>query len=525
SLNSASSPMIGGQYYRSPSISQIPTVSQQQPYDTNAGSVAVDSSGNGLKNIPYDRSMGMQEPSPSLAGTVDFNVNIDVPAMPSSDSYSSTALEQPRTPVISYYSSLVLSSSSSAFNNLPSMTPSQVPANYFCYNNLQIVGNINVQNIFPLDSLQQTSISDIINSQSQSSGYSFSSFHYPYHTIVINLKVNIYVHTLTLGSQSNVQRYSLRLYNPSRNVDDTYYSSILPESNNQSAIVGIPLAKVAIRLYLNIYTTNDGKPPSNIKIMINACFDSSSINIGSSPMIGGQYYRSPSISQTPTELQQQTYIESYSAPAISMPTVPSQNIIRTVDILIDNVASSSGPLEGSLYSNVRTPYDLSSSSSSQNNNVPDSIIATDPIDSGRIRSEPFIANIDVNVDIGESSVPSVQMQHPDFPQQILTSAISNYHSPMVESPSLVLNNLPSMMTSQVPANYFCYNNLQIVGNINVQNIFHLDASQQTHISDIINSQSQSSGYSFSSFHYPYHTIVINLRVNIYVHSLTLGSQS
>ncbi|CAF3546147.1 unnamed protein product, partial [Rotaria sp. Silwood2] len=217
-----------------------------------------------------------------------------------------------------------------------------------------------------------------------------------------------------------------------------------------------------------------------------------SINSGSSPMIGGQYYRSPSISQIPTGLQQQTYIESYSAPAISMPTVPSENIVRTVDILIDNVASSSGPLEGSLYSNVRTPYDLSSSSSSQNNNVPESIIATDPIDSGRIRSEPFIANIDVNVDIGESSVPSVQMQHPDFPQQILTSAISNYHSPMVESPSLVLNNLPLMMTSQVPANYFCYNNLQIVGNINVQNIFHLDASQQTHISDIINSQSQSS---------------------------------
>ncbi|CAF4414858.1 unnamed protein product, partial [Rotaria sp. Silwood2] len=359
SINSASSPMIGGQYYRSPSISQIPTVSQQQPYyespvapdmsvptmsvgqssnivgtvnvlDTNAGSVAVDSSGNGLKNIPYDRSMDMQEPSPSLTGTVDFNVNIDVPAMPSSDSYSSTALEQPRTPVISYYSSLVLSSPSSAFNNLPSMTPSQVPANYFCYNNLQIVGNINVQNIFPLDSLQQTSISDIINSQSQSSGYSFSSFHYPYHTIVINLKVNIYVHTLTLGSQSNVQRYGLRLYNPSRNVDDTYYSSILPESNNQPAIVGIPLAKVAIRLYLNIYTTNDGKPPSNIKIMINACFDSSSINSGSSPMIGGQYYRSPSISQIPTVSQQQPYIIDSSASTSNR--IPSPPLIGTIDI-------------------------------------------------------------------------------------------------------------------------------------------------------------------------------------------------
>ncbi|CAF4489042.1 unnamed protein product, partial [Rotaria sp. Silwood2] len=144
-------------------------------------------------------------------------------------------------------SSDTIPSQSLVFNDLPSITPSQVPANYFCYNNLQIVGNINVQNIFHLDASQQTTISDIINSQSQSSGYSFPSFHYPYHTIVINLRVNIYVHTLTLGSQSNVQRYGLRLYNPSRNVDDTYYSSILPESNNQPAIVGIPLAKVAIR--------------------------------------------------------------------------------------------------------------------------------------------------------------------------------------------------------------------------------------------------------------------------------------
>jgi hypothetical protein len=80
--------------------------------------------------------------------------------------------------------------------------------------------------------------------------------------------VNIYVHSLTLGSQSNVEQYGLRLYNPPRNVDDTYYSSIVPEYGNQPAIVGIPFAKVAIRLYLNLYTTSDGRPPSNIKIII-----------------------------------------------------------------------------------------------------------------------------------------------------------------------------------------------------------------------------------------------------------------
>ena len=80
--------------------------------------------------------------------------------------------------------------------------------------------------------------------------------------------MNIYVQSLTLGPQSNVEKYGLRLYNPSHNVDDTYYSSNVPEYRNQPAIVGVPLAKVAIRLYLNLYTTSDGRPPSNIKIVI-----------------------------------------------------------------------------------------------------------------------------------------------------------------------------------------------------------------------------------------------------------------
>jgi hypothetical protein len=44
----------------------------------------------------------------------------------------------------------------------------EAPAQYSCYNNIQIVGNINVQNIFDLNSPQQTSIDDTINSLSQS---------------------------------------------------------------------------------------------------------------------------------------------------------------------------------------------------------------------------------------------------------------------------------------------------------------------------------------------------------------------
>jgi len=48
------------------------------------------------------------------------------------------------------------------------MSTEQAPAQYSCYNNLQIVANINVQNIFDLNSPQQTSIADTINSESQS---------------------------------------------------------------------------------------------------------------------------------------------------------------------------------------------------------------------------------------------------------------------------------------------------------------------------------------------------------------------
>jgi hypothetical protein len=82
---------------------------------------------------------------------------------------------------------------------------------------------------------------------------------------------------LSLGPQSNVQRYGLRMYNPTRNVDDTYYSSIDPNTG-QPSISNIHLAKVAIRLYINLYTTSDGRPPSNIQIKIvsnfvsNLCF-------------------------------------------------------------------------------------------------------------------------------------------------------------------------------------------------------------------------------------------------------------
>ncbi len=96
-------------------------------------------------------------------------------------------------------------------------------------------------------------------------GYSFSSHQYPFQTIVVSLKFTGYVQSLSLGSQSNVQRYGLRTFNPSRNVDDTYYSSIDPNTGDP-IISNIPMAKVAVRLYINLYTTNDGRPPSNIQL-------------------------------------------------------------------------------------------------------------------------------------------------------------------------------------------------------------------------------------------------------------------
>ncbi len=77
--------------------------------------------------------------------------------------------------------------------------------------------------------------------------------------------MTVYVQSLSLGSQSNVQQYGLRTYHPLQNVDDTHYSS-MDANTNQPIISNIPLAKVAIRLYINLYTTNDGRPPNNIQI-------------------------------------------------------------------------------------------------------------------------------------------------------------------------------------------------------------------------------------------------------------------
>ncbi|CAF4281917.1 unnamed protein product, partial [Adineta steineri] len=92
----------------------------------------------------------------------------------------------------------------------------QSPSGYTCSLNYQINTNIHINNICTLSS-PSSSIFDSTASNSlfTDNGYSFESHHYPFQTIVISLKFTGYVQSLSLGSQSNVQRYGLRMFNPS----------------------------------------------------------------------------------------------------------------------------------------------------------------------------------------------------------------------------------------------------------------------------------------------------------------------
>ncbi|CAF1539385.1 unnamed protein product, partial [Adineta steineri] len=217
---------------------------------------------------------------------------------------------------------------------------------------------------------------------------------------------------------------------------------------NQPSIVGIPLAKVAIRLYLNLYTTNDGRPPSNIKIVIHGCFDtSSSIDRGSSGRIGGQYYRSPDVPQLPLIpiRQQQSYIVSYASPAIPVPNVRLNNIISTVDVSIDNKPSNSIRVENRepelTYSDVRIPDDINT------NLIADSDVDSSPVILTEVPSDDLdqftsdessnidiptsslLETIDVNVDIETPSVADPNSDYPQFVERVKTPVVPLYPSP------------------------------------------------------------------------------------------------
>ena len=162
-------------------------------------------------------------------------------------------------------------------SSLPSYL-TRSPSGYTCAHGYSITTSIYINNIHTLaNSPSSNSFANNNNVRTSPifahpsslslllQGYSFPANQYPFLTIVISLKVTAYVQSLSLGPQSNVQRYGLRLYNPARNVDDTYYSST-DGSSGQPMISGIPMAKVAVRLYINLYTTSDGRPPSNLQL-------------------------------------------------------------------------------------------------------------------------------------------------------------------------------------------------------------------------------------------------------------------
>ncbi|CAF4054083.1 unnamed protein product, partial [Rotaria sp. Silwood2] len=125
------------------------------------------------------------------------------------------------------------------------------------------------------------------------------------------------VQSLSLGSKSNVQKYGLRMFNPLRNVDDTYYSSI-DSDTGQPIISNIHIAKVAIRLYINLYTTNDGKPPNNIQLNFNICFDLRPSSNGDGRFVVTEKPAIPSSvlmpERTPYVQQQQAVVQSIASP-------------------------------------------------------------------------------------------------------------------------------------------------------------------------------------------------------------------
>ena len=159
-------------------------------------------------------------------------------------------------------------------SSLPSYL-TRSPSGYTCAHGYSITTSIYINNIYSLtnspssnaltNNVRISSLSLTLHLSLLLQGYSFPANQYPFLTIVVSLKVTAYVQSLSLGPQSNVQRYGLRLYNPARNVDDTYYSST-DSTSGQPMISGIPMAKVAVRLYINLYTTSDGRPPSNLQL-------------------------------------------------------------------------------------------------------------------------------------------------------------------------------------------------------------------------------------------------------------------
>ncbi|CAF4046990.1 unnamed protein product, partial [Rotaria sp. Silwood1] len=367
------------------------------------------------------------------------------------------------------------------------------PSAYSCSHNYQITTSIHINSIYTLCGCTQSSIIDSTSSNSLSSndGYSFSSHHYPFHTIVVSLKFTGYVQSLSLGSKSNIQRYGLRVFNPLRNVDDTYYSSIDPNTG-QPIISNIHMAKVAIRLYINLYTTNDGRPPSNIQLNFNICFDLRSSSNGDRRFVITEQAVIPSsilIPQRTAYVQQQPIVSPVAIEAVVL-TISSPMISPIVRETVPTM------LQETLLIQPQQPVLVPT----RNQPVierPVSPVATDTIYS--------------------SAQVSVQITENTYPSRIVLPA------PQITEPGI---SLPSYLTRS-PSAYSCSHNYQITTSVHINSIYTLCGCTQSSIIDSTSSNSLSSndGYSFSSHHYPFHTIVVSLKFTGYVQSLSLGSKS
>ena len=99
----------------------------------------------------------------------------------------------------------------------------RVPARYACYNNLQAVGDVNVQNIFSINSPHPSPLSDIINSESLSSvslyHKSFKHFHFTLFARAIRIHQLIIPFTplSSIFESTSMCKHSLSVHNPTFN--------------------------------------------------------------------------------------------------------------------------------------------------------------------------------------------------------------------------------------------------------------------------------------------------------------------
>ena len=97
-------------------------------------------------------------------------------------------------------------------------------------------------------------------------------------------------------------------------------------TNGQPTVSNIPQSKIAVRLYLNLYTTTDGRPPTNIQINL--------VNMHAK-MLFVQIFACINIQNICFDLQTITDLNIGAARTVMMPShhrvPPSKFIIHTSD--------------------------------------------------------------------------------------------------------------------------------------------------------------------------------------------------